>query len=188
MHVCHQTTIKLAGVALKAEPAQSVQMFCGAQALWWAWSHAQRMKGLPQSEHTPSDNPSASVSHSESCDTPCLSNSTQEALLQSSTGSPDGFQTPSRQRQSLQSHRLSVSAQQYTSQVAPRIRQSIEGFDYMQEASPYSSPSSFCVHEDDLQDELADEPCTPALDQRQIRQLQCLWTYHLQLANASAHT
>ena len=156
------------------------------QALWWAWSHAQRMKGLQQSEHTPSDSPLAGVGQSESSDTPCASDSTQQASLQSGTESPSVLQTPSYQRQSLQSHRLSVSAQRHTSRVASRIRQSIEGFGYMQEASPNSSPSSFCILADDLQDELADEPYTPALDLNQIRQLQRLWTYHLQLAQTSA--
>ena len=75
-----------------------------------------------------------------------------------------------------------MSVEQETSADAGRVVRSIEGFDYMRDASQGSSPCSFSVCEEDLYDDLADEPYLPALDQTEVCRLQRLWKHHLQLA------
>ena len=160
------------------------------QALWWAWSHAQRMKCLQQTEHAPLEGHEVSTTHTESCDAPSSPDSIQGPWVQSGNHSPaetsDCLQTPSPLRRSLHAHRLSLSARQYTSAVASRLRLSVEGFDYLQDASPQSSPCSFSISNADLQDDMADEPYTPALNQREVRRLRRLWKHHMQLTQQSS--
>ena len=93
---------------------------------------------------------------------------------------PDDDHLYSRQvsnRKSLQAHRLSLSAERYTPEVAARIWQSIDGFAYMQDASPESSPCSYSIDEDDLQDSDEDFSVT---DQAKTIELQQLWQRQLQ--------
>lgn len=153
----------------------------GLQALWWAWSHAQRMKGLNQPECTALQGHCFEVSQPENCHASSSSDSTQGTWLSSSQGSPEwncsSHQIPSKSRHSLHAHRLSVSGLEDTSAAAwPG------GIDGMQETSPESSPRSFSICEHDLHDDLADDPHLPALDHREVCRLQRLWKYHLQLA------
>lgn len=159
----------------------------GLQALWWAWSHAQRMKGLNQPECASPRSQSFDVSQPEGCHASPSLDSAQGAWLSSSQGSPEwnlaSHQKPSKSRQPLHAHRLSVSGLEDTSGPdAVRKRRSVGNFDFMQDPSPESSPRSFSICEDDLHDDLEDEPCLPSLDQREVRRLQRLWQYHLQLA------
>lgn len=162
----------------------------GLQALWWAWSHAQRMKGLNQPECVSLRDQSFDVGQPESCHASSSSDSTQGAWLSSVEGSPEwncaSHLTSSKTRQSLHAHQLSVPGVVGTSAAAARVQQSVGGFDYMQDPSPESSPRSFSICEHDLRDDLADEPYLPALDQREICCLQRLWQYHLQLAEQQA--
>ncbi len=83
-------------------------------------------------------------------------------------------------RKSLQAHRLSMSADRYTPEVAARIWQSIDGFAYMQDASPESSPRSYSIDEDDLQDYVGDDEGFPVTDQAKTVELQQLWQRQLQ--------
>ena len=162
----------------------------GLQALWWAWSHAQRMKGLNPPECAPLQGQSFDVSQPDSCHASTSPDSTQGPWLSSSQGSPEwnysSHQKPSKSRQSLHAHRLNVSGLEDMSADAVRVRRSVRGFDYMQDTSPESSPRSFSICEDDLRDDLADEPYLPALDQREVCRLQRLWQYHLQLAEQAS--
>ncbi len=83
-------------------------------------------------------------------------------------------------RKSLQAHRLSLSAQRYTPEVAARIRESIDGFAYMQDASPESSPRSYSIDEDDLQESVGDYEGFSVADQAKAVELQQLWQRQLQ--------
>ena len=58
----------------------------------------------------------------------------------------------------------------------------MDGADMVQDAAPDSSPCSFSICDDDLDDGLAAEPYLPALDRREVCRLQRLWRHHLQLA------
>lgn len=141
------------------------------------------MKGLHHPESVSLEGQSLNVSQPASCHT-SSSDSVQEAWLPSSRlgpacWNPDARQASAYTRQSRSAHQLSVSAQQEDSADAARLRQSM---DVMQGASPDSSPCSFSIH-DDLHDEWTDEPYLPALDQKEVCRLQCLWRHHLQLAD-----
>lgn len=164
----------------------------GLQALWWAWSHAPRMKGLNQPECASLHSQSFDVSQPEGCHVSSVSDSMQGAWRSSSQGSPEwshsSHPNPSRSRRSLHAHRLSVSGLEDISADAVRERRSVGNFDFMQDPGPESSPHSFSICDDDLHDDLEDEPCLPALDQREICRLQRLWQYHLQLAEQQAPT
>jgi len=83
-------------------------------------------------------------------------------------------------RKSLQAHRLSLSAERYTPEVAARIWQSIDGFAYMQDASPESSPRSYSIDEDDLQESVGDDEGFSVDDQAKTAELQQLWQRQLQ--------
>ncbi|KAL3144014.1 hypothetical protein ABBQ32_003820 [Trebouxia sp. C0010 RCD-2024] len=162
------------------------------QALWWAWSHARKMKGL---HHPDCD---ALEGHSLSVDQPasshsCSPNSMQEAWLSSSQAGleshplpacwdQDSLKTSSCTRQSRQAQQLSVSAQQDASTDAARLRHSVQGGDVVQNAGLDSGLCSFSICDNDLDDGLAAEPYLPALDRREVCRLQRLWRHHLQLA------
>lgn len=143
------------------------------------------MKGLNQPECTALQGQSFEVSQPENCHASSSSDSTQGTWLSSSQGSPEwnhaSHQTPSESRYLLHAHRLHVSGLEGTSAAA-----NPGGFDCMQETSPESSPCSFSICEDDLHDDLADEPYLPALDHREVCRLQRLWKHHLQLAAQQA--
>lgn len=155
------------------------------QALWWAWSHAQRMKGLQRAHEQPrhiSDPPHSfrllkSSSENDLDDLGCRHSQTDRWQR------PADDQLYSRQvsnRKSLQAHRLSLSAQRYTPEVAARIWQSIDGVAYMQDASPESSPRSYSIDEDDLQDSVGDDEEFSVYDQAKTVELQQLWQRQLQ--------
>lgn len=152
------------------------------QALWWAWSHAQRMKG--QSPEEPQH-----VSN-EACSWDAQAYSASESDLEDLYGS--ARQWPRSRRTSLQAHRLSLSAQRYTSEVAARIQQSIDGLGHMPDASPERRPCCV-IDEGDLQEEVADGHCRSPddltdsqygsfTDQAEVFKLQQLWQHQLQHA------
>ena len=157
------------------------------QALWWAWSHAQRMKGLNQPECVSLRDQSCDVGQPESCHTSSSSDSTQGTWLSSVQGSPEWnsaiHPTSPKTGRSLHAPRLSVSGLEDTTADAARVRRSVGG---MQDSSLESSPRSFSICEHDLRDDLADEPYLPALDPREVCRLQRLWRCHLQLAEQQA--
>lgn len=82
-------------------------------------------------------------------------------------------------RKSLQAHRLSLSAQRYTSKVAARIRRSIDGFDYMQDASPDRHPCSYSIDEEEVQDCVAEDDVASFSEQAKIAELQTLWQHQV---------
>ncbi len=90
------------------------------------------------------------------------------------------YSRPVSNRKSLQAHRLSLSAERYTPEVAARIWQSIDGFAYMQGASPESSPRSYSIDEDDLQESVRDDEDFSVADQAKTVELQQLWQRQLQ--------
>ena len=188
------------------------------QALWWAWSHAQRMKGLQGAQEQPhhiSNQPrsfrllrsssesdlddlyeqssqhsqtdtwqrpaddslySRQVSNRKSLQAHRLSLSTQRY-----TPADDGlYNRPVSNRKSLQAHRLSLSAERYTPEVAARIWQSIDGFAYVQEKSLETSPRSYSIDEDDLQDSVGDDEDFSVDDEAKTAELQQLWQHQLQ--------
>lgn len=157
-------------------------LHCDLQALWWAWSHAQRMKG--QSPEEPQH-----VSN-EACSWDAQAYSASESDLEDLYGS--ARQWPRSRRTSLQAHRLSLSAQRYTSEVAARIQQSIDGLGHMPDASPERRPCCV-IDEGDLQEEVADGHCRSPddltdsqygsfTDQAEVFKLQQLWQHQLQHA------
>ncbi len=141
------------------------------QALWWAWSHAQRMKRLQSSEQQRQWNSNHKEESPESAQ--AERHMLARGQLQSGTASS---------RRSLHAHRLSLSCQRYTSEVAARIRQSIDGFEYMQDASSLTSRRSFSIDEEDLNDDVTDDHNRSESDQAEIVRLQRLWQHHLQQA------
>ena len=58
-------------------------------------------------------------------------------------------QPVARRRKSLQAHRLSLSCQRYTSEVAARIWRDISDFDYLDHCNPEDSPQSHSL--DDIE-------------------------------------
>lgn len=163
------------------------------QALWWAWSHARKMKGLHHPECDSLEDHSLSVDQPASGRS-CSSNSMQEAWLSSSQAGlkshpvpacwdqDHNLNTSSCTRQSRQAQQLSVSAQQDAPIDAARLRHSVQRGDILQSAGLGSGPCSFSICDDDLDDGLAAEPYLPALDRREVCRLQRLWRHHLQLA------
>ncbi|DBA67929.1 TPA: hypothetical protein ACH3X2_014131 [Trebouxia sp. C0005] len=157
------------------------------QALWWAWSHAQRMKGSQraQAQHPISSQPHSFrlLKSSSESDLEDLYEQSGQCSKTDTWHRPADDQMHSRQvsnRKSLQAHRLSLSARRYTSEVAARRRQSIDGFAYMQDASPESSPCSYSIDEDGLQDSVGDDEEFPVTDQAKTVELQQLWQRQLQ--------
>ncbi|DBA77591.1 TPA: hypothetical protein ACH3X1_009392 [Trebouxia sp. C0004] len=156
------------------------------QALWWAWSHAQRMKGVQKAHEPPQhiNNQPHSFRLLKSSSESDLDDLYEQSGQQSQT---DMWQRPaderlySRQvsnRKSLQAHRLSLSVQRYTPEVAARIWESIDGFAYMQDASPESSPRSYSIDEDDHS--VGDDEGSSFTDQAKTVELQQLWQRQLQ--------
>ena len=96
------------------------------------------------------------------------------------TPADDRLSSRESNRKSLQAHRLNMSAERYTPEVAATIWQSIDGFAYMQEESPETSPRSYSIDEDDLQESVGDDEGFSVADQAKTVELQQLWQRQLQ--------
>ena len=108
-----------------------------SQAFWWAWSHAARIKSLqtPQEACTQTLEPlhlQTSLTMNDMYGHGLAAEHRQAACQQPSA----------RRRKSLQAHRLSLSCQRYTSEVAAKIRRDISNFDYLESTNPADSLQS----------------------------------------------